>query len=294
MTGVGTRDLLAEGERATFHGAPRPAIELLERALADPAGLDPAAAARARWLLGMARSTAGLLGSAMAGLHASLPAAGDLAAEVAAAVAAVHRQLDDHHAALGWDQHAAALAAPDDPWPALGLAADAIGLGDADLAARHLGEVEPLVDKAGRWRVRLRHDALSVQLDLLAGRAEAAATRAGALVGEAERVVAPATVAQILLLEGAARAELGDEFALMVLGRAAALAGTLEAAPVAWPAHALLAALHARRGRPDAAAAALVDAGRWVDTIAVDLPEAARVRWLARPQLAAILTAQGR
>jgi hypothetical protein len=293
MTSVGTRDLLAEGERATFHGAPRPAIELLERALADPAGLGPAAA-RARWLLGMARSTAGLLGSAMAGLEASLPEAGDLGAEVAAAVAAIHRQLDDHRAALDWDQRAAALAAPDDPWPALGLAADAIGLGDEDLAARHLAELEAMVEKAGRWRVRLRYDALSVQLDLLAGRTEAAATRAGALVEEAERLVAPATVAQILLLEGAARAQLADEFALVVLGRAAALAGTLEAAPVAWPAHALLAAMHARRGRSDAATAALVAAGTWVSTIAADLPEEARARWLARPQLAAIVAVQGR
>jgi hypothetical protein len=288
MTSLGTREVLAEGERATFHGTPRAAIELLERALDSPDGLDPGARTRARLLLGQARSTAGLLGSAMAGLQAAMPEAGDLAAEVAAAVAAIHRQLDDHQAALDWDRRAAAVATPDDPWPALGLAADAIGLGDGELAARHLAEAEPAVDKAGHWRVRLRHDALTAQLDLLAGRTESAVTRAGALVTEAERLVAPATVAQVLLLEGAARAQLGDEFSVVVLGRAAALAGALEAAPVAWPAHALLAALQAGRGRNGAATAALLDAGTWVARIAADLPAEARARWLARPQLAAI------
>jgi hypothetical protein len=295
MTGVGTGDLLAEGERATFHGAPRPAIELLERALA--AGLDAPSASRARWLLGVARSTAGLLGSAMAGLEASLGEAGPLQAEVAATVAAAHRQLDDHRAALDWDRRAAALARDlgvDDPWPALGLAADAIGLGDAELAAEHLAAAEPLVERAGGWRVRLRHDALAAQLDLLTGRTEAAVTRAGALVAESERMVAPATVAQALLLEGAARAQLRDELALVVLGRAAALAETLEAASVAWPAHALVAALQAARGQPGAAMASLAGAGRWVAVIADDLPEPARARWLARPQLAAILAATPR
>jgi hypothetical protein len=295
MTGVDTEDLLAEGERATFHGAPRPAIELLERALAT--GLDAPSAGRARWLLGVARSTAGLLGSAIAGLQASLDDAGPLQAEVAATVAAVHRQLDDHRAALDWDQRAAALArdlGADDPWPALGLAADAIGLDDAKAAAEHLAQAEPLVERAARWRARLRHDALSAQLDLLAGRTGAAVTRAGALVAEAERMVAPATVAQALLLEGAARAQLRDELALLVLGRAAALAGTLEAAPVAWPAHALLAAIQAGRGQSAAAVASLAGAGRWVATIAADLPEPARTRWLARPQIAAILAAGDR
>jgi hypothetical protein len=285
MTGVDTEDLLADGERATFHGAPRPAIELLERALA--AGLDAQPASRAGLLLGVARSTAGLLGSAMAGLQAGLDDAGPLQAEVAATVAAVHRQLGDHRAALEWDERAAALATADDPWPALGLAADAIGLDDAKVAAEHLAEAEPLVERAARWRARLRHDALSAQLGLLAGRTEAAVTRAGSLVAEAERMVAPATVAQALLLEGAARAQLGDELAIVVLGRAAALAGTLEAAPVAWPAHALLAAIQAGRGQPEAAVASLASAGGWVATIAADLPEPTRARWLARPQHAA-------
>ena len=294
MSGVGIRDPLAEGEWATFHGAPKPAIELLKALLASPGRLEAGAAARASWLLGLARSTAGLLGSAMTGLEAALPGAGELAPEIAAAIAAVHRQLDDHEAALAWDERAAGLAAPGDPWPALGLAADAIGLGDGDLAAKHLAEAEAMITPRAGWRARLRLAALAAQLDLLAGRTEAAVTAAGTLVAEAEHVVAPATVASALLLEGAARAQLGDELALVVLGRAAALAGSLEAAPVAWPAHALTAALQAGRGHPAAATASLADAARWVAPIAADLPEPTRSRWLARPQLKAIRAAATR
>ena len=68
--------LLAEGERAAFHGAPNAAIAPLQKALAqaEEAGR-PAEVAAATWLLGVAHGAAGDYGPAAVALRPLVAAA---------------------------------------------------------------------------------------------------------------------------------------------------------------------------------------------------------------------------
>jgi hypothetical protein len=287
---------LNEGERTAVHGSPVRAAELLTAAVEEAAeGGDRAAALRARWLLGVAELGAGRCAAALRVLHAawSEAKATPLAVNLAGSLAEAYRQLGDHATARTWDQRALDLAEGEAiVWPLLGLAADAVGTGDAGEAGRRLAAAEPLAADAG-WQVEVRAGWVAAELALLEARPADAAAAAAAALARAERAGAAPYVARSLLFQGGAMAQAGapEAEASATLARAASLAELLGALPVAWPARALLGALLARSGRPGEAAGELAAARAWLDAVAAGLDEETRPGWLAQPAVAALLQA---
>jgi hypothetical protein len=303
---VDLASLLAAGERAAFHGPPTAAVADLERAVvaAQRAGRRAEVTAAA-WLLGVALSASGRYGGA---LRVLLPvveagAGGDAAAETrlfgalaAATAASVHRGLGRHEAAHELDLRGQGIAdgfAEAAYDTTLGLAIDAVGLGDADSARRHLAAAEELVnahDDGGWWRQRVRFDWARAELALLADDPVDAAAAASASVERAEQARAPRHVAKGLLFQGVAELQSGSPDAAGTLRRAATLAEGLSVLPVVWQSRAILGVLLAGSDA-DESARSLAAARSAVLTMAADLPAELRDDWLARPNVAALLGA---
>lgn len=298
--------LLASGERATFHGPPGAAIGDLERAVGvaqrDGRRAEVAAAA---WLLGVALSASGRYGG---GLRVLIPlveageggGTDDLAPELrlfgsfaGSTAASVHRGLGRHEAARDLDRRALALT--DGPGEAtfdctLGLASDAVGIGDADEAAERFAECEAMLAGHGGdwWRQRVRLDWARAEIALLAERAQDAVAAAANAVSGAEAARAPRHVAKSLLFQGVSELQAGSEDAIATLRRAAGLAEGLSALPLVWQARALIGALLAGDEAGEGARS-LATARSAVLTIAGDLPPELREEWLARPNVSALL-----
>lgn len=293
--------LLATGERAAFHGRPAAGVGPLQRAVetAHASGRDDEATAAA-WLLGVSLGAAGRYGSALAVLGplvehgASAPPARRLFAALAAATAAsVHRQLGRHAAGRVLDEQALALAggAPEAVFDArLGLAADAVGLGEVDVARDHLGRADELArGRSDWWRQQVRLHWVGTEVALLTHDPAKAARSAEAAVTLAEASGAPRHVAKSLLFLGVAEVEQGDRAAAVAtLRRAATLAESLGCLPLAWPSRAMLGAVLGAEA-PDEAERSLAGARSAVLAIADDLPDDLRAEWLARPDIAALL-----
>jgi hypothetical protein len=294
--------LLAQGERAAFHGPPGQAVTALTRAceLAVEQGR-AAEATAAGWLLGVSLGASGRYGSAIATLRpllehaeaATAPEARLFGALAGASLGSVHRQLGRHADARGFDERGLALT--DGPGEAafacrLGLAADAIGLGDAATAQTEADAAEAMLPERPTewWRQRVRHDWVRTELALLEGDAETAAAAADAAVERAERSRAPRHVAKSLLFLGVSQVEGGEGDAVSSLRRAATLAEGLGALPLVWPSRAVLGALLAASGESEGASS-LAAARSAVLAIAGDLPDDLRADWLERPDLAALL-----
>ena len=308
MADQGTSELaglLAAGERAAFHGRPDAGVAPLRTAVELAVAEDlPAEAAAAGWLLGVCLSSAGRYGAALAVLDPVVASAGSgaddetaearlLGALAAATVASIHRQLGRHSVAQGYDD--TALAVSDGAGEAgfdalLGLAADAVGLGDAGAAAERLQAAADLAE--GRpewWRQRVRLDWVRAEVALLEGRAEDAVAAAHAAVELAEHSGAPRHVAKGLLFQGVAQVEAGRVGeATATLRRAAILAESLGTVPLQWPVRAMLAALLAEDA-PAESERSLAVARRAVQAVADDLPEDLRAGWVGRADVAAIL-----
>jgi tetratricopeptide (TPR) repeat protein len=293
--------LLASGERAAFHGRPEAGIAPLRRAaeLASSDGLS-AEAAGAGWLLGVCLSSAGRYGSALEVLEPIAAPEGDAAPELqifaalaSASIASVHRQLGRHETARAYDEQG--LARTDRTGEAafdclLGLAADAVGLGDKAAAQEHLAAAQTLAEgRAEWWRQRVRLGWLDAEVALLVGDGETAATAAEQAVDLAERSGAPRHVAKGLLFLGVALVEAGrlDE-AATALKRGGLLAESLGTLPLLWPSRAVLGALLADSD-PKQSARFLSSARATVKTIAEDVPDDLRDEWLARPDVGAVL-----
>ena len=293
--------LLAAGERAAFHGRPAAGVEPLRRAVDIAAGEGLVAeAAAAGWLLGVCLASAGRYGGALEVLDPLVAGHGAaenrvLAALASATVASVHRQLGRHSVAQGYDERA--LEGSDGAGEAgfdalLGLAADAVGLGDGGTAEARLAEAAALAEGRGQgdwWRQRVRLGWVRAEVALLDERPEAAVAAAHDAVELAEHSGAPRHVAKGLLFLGVGHLEAGrtDE-ATAVLRRAGLLAESLGTLPLQWPVRAVLGALLAA-DHPDDSAQALASARRAVTAIAADLPEDLRGPWLARPDVEALL-----
>jgi hypothetical protein len=290
-------DSVAAGERAAFHGAPAAAVRILERVVAAAEARGARAeVARAGWLLGVTLAAGGRYGTALRVLTPLLTPGptseqrlvGGLAC---ATVASVHRQLGRHAVARGHDEAGLALA-PGEVTVAfdcqLGLAADAVGLGEPAAAGRWLAAAEASVD-AGSWRSPVRLDWVRAEVALLTGDVARAEAAAAAAVERAERARAPRHAAKGRLFLGAAQLTRGARHARVALRRAATAAESLGAWPLVWPARTLLAAAVA----DDAPlrAASLAAARSAIVTIAADLPAALRDEWLSRPDVAAALAA---
>lgn len=288
--------LLAAGERAVFRGVPGQGLVPLERAeaLAGERG-DVARRTRAAWLLGVCRSATGTYGQALAGLTtaASDPeVAAELRSLPASAVGAIQRQLGRHAEGRDWDQ--AALDAAGDPEAEcealLGLASDAVGLGEPEAAREVLARIENvLAERPLWWRHHIRTDWVRAEVALLDGdpaQARAAAERA---LDAAEAASAPRHVAKSLLFAGVAATSHGQQgTAVDLLARAAVLAEGLGARPLVWPSRGLLGALLA--GSSPAESERSLEAARAViHGIAADLPPLLAAEWLARRDIRALL-----
>ncbi len=295
--------LLASGERAAFHGRPASGVAPLQQAvvLARSTGRDAEATAAA-WLLGVSLGAAGRYGSALTVLE---PIAGhgvDAAPERAlfaslssATMASIHRQLGRHEHARSLDKQALSLAA-DSPEATfdgrLGLAADAIGLGDPITARAELDRAASLTE--GRddwWRQNVRLLWVRAELALLTGDPGAAAKATETAVSVAEGAGAPRHVAKSLLFQGVAQVQGGElDEAGNTLRRAATLAESLGCLPLLWPSRAVLGAL-IEPTAPQESARSLASARNAALQIADDLPEDLRAEWLARPDVGGLLGA---
>lgn len=292
--------LLAAGERAVLHGAPRAAVSSLEQAVAVARDTGRGAElAGAAWLLGLALAATGRYAGALtvlgplvdAGSRPEAPADRRLFGALAGSTgASVQRQLGRHAAARDADRRALTLAgrAGEAAVAArLGLAADALGLGDPAAAGAELAAADRLLTgaPAGSWRERVRADVVRAEVALAVGDADGAAAAAGAAASAAEAAEAPHARAEALLVAGAALAAGGlVEPAAAALGEVAALARALGTPPLAWRARALLGAL---RG----SAADLDEARALVTGLADDLPPDLRAAFTARPDVAGLLAA---
>lgn len=304
-------DLLAAGERAAFHGPPGAGVDPLRSAaeLAASQGRT-SEGLLATWLLGVTLGASGRYGSALSVLEPlgascapgddSGPEARLIAALAAATAASVHRQLGRHAAATQRDQHALALAlageAPaeglDEPAfdARLGLAADAVGLGDAAEAHRRLDEAAGVAAAHPQWwRQRVRLDWVRAEIALLEGEAAPAVRAAQAALALSERSGAPRHTAKSLLFVGVSLLQDGQlAEGAAALRRAGLLAEGLGALPLVWPSRAMLGALVAESD-PGESARALASARSAVLALAEDLSEELRAEWLSRPDIAALL-----
>ena len=293
--------LLASGERAAFHGRPDAGVEPLRRAVelavSEELGAEAAAAG---WLLGVCLSSAGRYGSALQILEPVATPDGEVgpdlqifAALASASAASVHRQLGRHGTARTYDEQG--LARTDGTGEAafdclLGLAADAVGLGEKAAAQEHLAAAQKLAEgRAEWWRQRVRLGWLDAEVGLLVGDGEAAAAAAEQAVDLAERSGAPRHVAKGLLFLGVAQVEAGRlDDAATALKRGGLLAESLGTLPLLWPTRAVLGALLAESD-PKQSTKCLASARATVETIAKDVPDDLRDEWLARPDVGALL-----
>ncbi|MHB2023370.1 MAG: hypothetical protein ACYCO3_08590 [Mycobacteriales bacterium] len=291
--------LLAAGERAAFHGPPVSAVSVLEQAAVLAAEQDRAAeAVAAAWLLGVSLAAAGQVGRALSVLDPLFhddgvgPEQRLFGALAAATAASAHRQLGRHEAARHLDERALALAdtSAEAIFDArLGLACDAIGLGNADAARPYLQAAAGLAgSRHDWWRQRVRLDWGRAELALLEGDASAAVTAASAAVERAEAARAPRHVAKSLLYQGLAELASGQELAATTLRRASTLAEGLAALQLIWRARAVLGALLAESDAEESRRS-LATARTAVATMAAELPVALRDEWLARAEIAALL-----
>lgn len=292
--------LLAQGERAAFHGRPGAGVAPLQRAVetARAQGRDDEAVA-ATWLLGVNLAASGRYGSALAVLAplvddgGGVPTARLFASLAASTSASVHRQLGRHQAARALDERALELAdgGEEAQFDArLGLAADAVGLAEADTARAELAAAATLAaSRVDWWRQRVRLNWVRSEVALLGGEPVEATVAAEKAVVLAEESGAPRHVAKGLLFLGVSQlqADLAGE-AAGTLRRAATLAESLGCLPLLWPSRAMLGAMLSANA-PEEAARHLSGARSAVLAIAEDLPEDLRQGWLARPDISALL-----
>ena len=295
--------LLAAGERAAFHGPPAAAVKALESAVVLAQGQGRAAEmTAAAWLLGVALAANGRYGGALTVLAPLLDAAEArhappeqrlFGAFAAATTASVQRQIGRHSSAQEYDGRGLALTDGSGEGAfdcTLGLAADAVGLGDSETAAAELETAAALIPTRADewWRQRVRLDWVRAEVALLQDQPNVAATAAAAAVERAERSRAPRHVAKGLLFLGVSQLNAGVDEAVATLRRASTLAEGLGAVPLIWPARALLGALLAE-DEPAESDRSLAAARTAVLSIAGDLPPEVRAEWLARPDVVALL-----
>lgn len=295
--------LLASGERAAFHGKPAAAISDLERAVvtAQREG-KRAEVTAAAWLLGVALAASGRYGGGLrvlvplleAGESAEASLETKLFSALAAATAAsVHRGLGRHEAARDLDHRGFELT--DGTGEAgfdcqLGLACDAVGLGDVAEARARMTQAESIASAHGNewWRQRVRLGWAHAEIALLCDDPEAAAALAAASVVLAERSRAARHVAKGLLFQAVAELTSGNSDAVTTLHRSATLAEQLGTLPLVWNSRALLGVVVADTD-PEGSARSLGAARSAVLAIAGDLTPQLRDEWLTRPNVAALL-----
>lgn len=245
-----------------------------ERSAAPP----PGAAASRRWLAAVALGGLGRYAAAAAELERLVaePCTPPAVAAHAAVTRASHlRQQGGHAQARAWDARGLRIAAVAGPDPArsdpdgtgsraarvdalVGLAADAVGLGDAAAARRLLDAADRAAAGLGAWRPAVRAGWVRAELALLEGRADEARGPAAASLAAARAAGAVRHVLKSRLVLAVARGVAGEPGAVLELD-AVRLAGTERGLlPIVWPAALAAADLasgdnDANGGRSDAA-----------------------------------------
>lgn len=280
-------------EWMVFHGAVNEALPALDE-ITDLTGRS---AVYAVWLHAVALGACGRYGEAL-----------DLAETVATGTpeysmtrslkASLLRQVGCHDLALQADREAMASAAtPGSAVEALtGLAADAVGMQDPLTAATMLAQGRSLLARVSAdptsaptwWRHRVRVEWVACEVSLLQSRHEDALAHARAALETAEAGNAPRHVAKSLLFLAVAQIETGQrDAAVPLLKRCLMLSASMGFLAVAWPAHAVLAAL-LKDTDQHAAHSHFVKASAIIDTLREGLTGQLASRWDARADIVAL------
>jgi hypothetical protein len=246
-----------------FAGSPRAAWRCYQR-IRNPGDRD-------RWLGGVALGATGRYGEAL-GLLATV--SGGWASLALSTSASVCRQVGRHAEGRQLDEGALAAADSDDARfdATLGLAADAVGLGELDVAQEWWAGARAVCPD--EWRPRARMAWVETEIALLAHRPGDAVEAAARAVRLSE--ASPRHRAKGELFEGVARSVAGENAAVL-LRRSHDRATSVGAWPLVWPAASVLAGLlGAEAGRPWRSRAAVVAA-----SIGTGLPAAWRAGWVA-------------
>lgn len=284
---------LERAEWLVFHGAVDESLPLLEQLQ----GMSGRSAMYAKWLHGVALGACGRYGDALDVVD-TIPRGTPEFSMARSLRASLLRQLGCHDVALIADREAMAGAAT--PGAAIeamtGLAADAVGLQDALTSTSTLAQARSLLDRVAAdpvsgptwWRHQVRMAWVECEVALLQSRYEDAVTHATMALDAAEAATAPRHVAKSLLFVAVADIESGRrDVAVPRLRRSLMLSTSMGFLAVAWPAHAVLAAL-LRDSDADAARAHFGHASDITDTIRGGLPGDLTDRWDARPDILAL------
>lgn len=284
---------LDRSEWTVFHGAIAEAVPLLD-ALPDLRGRS---AIYAKWLRAVALGASGHYGPALDEVERI--GAGTPEYSMARSLrASLLRQLGCHDLALVADREAMASAAT--PGAAIeamtGLAADAVGLQDDLTATTMLGQARSLLERVAAdprsaptwWRHHVRVAWVECEVALMQSRYSEAVTHAARSLAESELANAPRHVAKSLLFLAVSEIEDGDRDAgLTNLKRSLMLSSSMGLQAVAWPTHAVLAAL-LKDSDPDAARAHFAAAGAITDSLRSGLSGELAQRWDERADIVAL------
>lgn len=281
---------LERAEWAVFHGAVSDAVPALDAL----AALDGRSQVYADWLRGVALGAMGRYGEAL-DVVARIPSASPEFSMARSLRASLLRQIGVHDLALVADREARASAAtPGAAVEALtGLAADSVGLQDLLNARAALDQAESLLARVGAdpigastwWRHRVRVHWVRCEVALLDSDPLTAGKQAGLALAAAEAASAPRHVAKSLLFTGVAQVESGQrEQAVATLRRSLLLSSSMGYQAVAWPTHAVLAAILAPAD-PQAAHGHFVQASRIAREVGQGLTGDLAQRWDARPDI---------
>lgn len=240
---------LERAEWAVFHGAINEAIPLLD----ELEGLTGRAQVYERWLRAVALGACGRYGEAFEIIEQIVPGTPEYSM-ARSLRGSLLRQLGIHDLALLADREAMASAAT--PGAAIeamtGLSADAVGLQDTLTARTMIAQAQSLLERVAAapssaptwWRHRVRLSWVQCEVALLSSDPQTAAHHAAAAVAAAEVAAAPRHVAKSLLFAAVAEIDAGHrDKALPMLRRSLMLSTTMGFLAVAWPTHAVLAAL---------------------------------------------------
>ena len=285
---------LDAAEHALLTGPPADSIPALQLVIdRDTNAVDRRIA---QWLIGVALGATGRYGEAWSVLD-PLRHDDDVVAALAGATAAsLHRQISEHEDARVLDVVALEVltASPlvDRSPEALadvliGLAADAVGVGDGDEAGRQLAAAQRVVaNRRTGWRGKVRLEWVRAEIALLCGDSSAAFAAGQRAVAGARAAKAQRHVAKSLMFQGVAQVGVGDlEGASETLGMAATLAEALGVVPLVWPSNLVLARVLVDLDRPVEAQACEAKVAAALTVIRSHLPQEVGDRWLAREEV---------
>jgi hypothetical protein len=284
---------LERAEWAVFHGAVNEAIPLLD----ELSALTGRSAIYERWLRAVALGACGRYGQALEIADQIVPGTPEFSM-ARSLRGSLLRQLGVHDLALVADREAMASAAT--PGAAIeamtGLAADAVGLQDALTASTMIAQGQSLLDRVSAepasaptwWRHQVRLNWVQCEVALLGNDPEGALTHSEQALQHAEIAAAPRHVAKSLLFVAVRQIDAGQrDRAIPNLRRSLMLSTTMGFQAVAWPTHAVLAAL-LRTNDPQVSHEHFVAASAITEELRRGLSGPLAARWDARADIQAL------